>query len=180
MANKPLFIAKFNKALHDRSAFSCGFAPIDGFFKSSISRQIKDNLATVWVASASEIEKSPALGFYTLNAHSISANDAPQLTGRSQRPTIPAVYLNALAVDKSCQGQGIGTALLIHAIQKSIDISELAGCAVIILDVLDDGDCDALERRVAFYQTLGFEFVRHSEFKHRMYLSINDAKASLR
>ncbi|MCF6272817.1 MAG: GNAT family N-acetyltransferase [Rhodobacteraceae bacterium] len=180
MADQPLFIAKFEKALHDRSAFSCGFAPIDGFFKSSISQQIKDNLVTVWVASEDIANKSPAKGFYVLNVHSVTAAEAPQLAGRSNRPTVPAVYLNAVAVDQSCQGNGIGTALMIHAIQNAIDISELAGCAAIILDVLNDGDQNALNRRVAFYKKLGFDFIGNAEQEHRMFLSINDAKASLR
>ena len=74
----------------------------------------------------------------------------------------------------------MGTALLIHAIQNAIDISELAGCAAIILDVLDDGDKSALSKRVAFYKKLGFDFIRNTEQDHRMFLSIKDAKASLR
>ena len=41
-----LTIAKFDKALHDRSAFSCGFAPIDNFLKSSLSDQVKDGMVT--------------------------------------------------------------------------------------------------------------------------------------
>jgi hypothetical protein len=32
-----LTIARFDKALHDRSAFTCGFGPIDNFLKSSLS-----------------------------------------------------------------------------------------------------------------------------------------------
>jgi len=180
MAEQRLFIAKFDKALHDRSAFSCGFAPIDGFFKSSISKQIRDNLVTVWVCSEGTARKSPAKGFYALNVHSVAATEAPELAGRSNRPTVPAVYLNAVAVDQSCQGHGVGTALMIHAIQNAIDISELAGCAAIILDVLNDGDKSALSRRVAFYKNLGFDFIGSTENEHRMFLSIKDAKASLR
>lgn len=180
MANRPLNITKFDKALHDRSAFSCGFAPIDGFFKSSISQQIKDNLVTVWVASEDATSKSAVKGFYALNVHSVTSSEAPQLAGRSSRPTIPAVYLNAVAVDQSCQGQKVGTALMIHAIQKAIDISDLAGCAAIILDVLIDGDENTVHRRIAFYQNLGFHFIGDAAHEHRMFLSIKDAKAALR
>lgn len=41
-ADQPSFaIARFDKARHDRSAFSCGVAPINNFLKSSLSDQVK-------------------------------------------------------------------------------------------------------------------------------------------
>ena len=46
-----LTIAKFDKALHDRSAFSCGFSPIDSFLKSSLSDQIKAGMVAAWIAT---------------------------------------------------------------------------------------------------------------------------------
>ena len=175
----PLFIMKFNKALHVRSAFSCGFKPIDNFLKSSISDQIKNNLVTAWVAVEDSSSKSPVKGFYALNAHSISQTELPDLAGKSRKENIPAIYLNAVAVDQSCQGRGIGTALMVHAIRKSVEFSEQIGCAVIILDVLIDGDDVAFIKHVDFYQTLGFKNIEGIDYPHRMYLSIADAKLSI-
>jgi len=174
-----LFIMKFNKALHDRSAFSCGFQPIDNFLKSSISEQIKNNLVTVWVAVEDNLAKSPVKGFYALNAHTIAQTELPNLAGKSRKDNIPAIYLNAVAVDQSCQGSGVGTALMVHAIRKSLEVSERIGCAVIILDVLVDGDDNAFKRRVSFYEKLGFRFIESPEYPHRMFLSIADAMASV-
>ena len=66
-----LTIAKFEKALHDRSAFSCGFAPIDNFLKSSLSDQIKAGMVAAWIATDGD---DPAvLGFYTLGAMAVRA-----------------------------------------------------------------------------------------------------------
>ena len=174
-----LFIMKFNKALHVRSAFSCGFKPIDNFLKSSISEQIKNNLVTAWVAVEDSSSKSPVKGFYALNAHSISQAELPNLTKKITKENIPAIYLNALAVDKSYQGRGVGTALMVHAIKKSVEFSEQIGCAVIVLDVLVDGDDEVFTRRVDFYQTLGFKNIKSSDYPHRMHLSIADAKVSI-
>lgn len=64
-----LTIAKFDKALHDRSAFSCGFAPIDNFLKSSLSDQVKDGMVTAWIATADG--DSAVLGFYMLGAMAV-------------------------------------------------------------------------------------------------------------
>ena len=174
-----LFVMKFNKALHVRSAFSCGFKPIDNFLKSLISEQIKNNLVTVWVAIEDSSDKPPVKGFYALNAHSISQTELPDLGGKTIKENIPAIYLNALAVDESGQGRGIGTALMVHAIKKSVEFSKQIGCAVIILDMLVDGDDVAFARRVDFYQMLGFKNIKSPDYPYRMYLSIADAKASL-
>ena len=70
-----LTIAKFDKALHDRSAFSCGFAPIDNFLKSSLSDQVKDGMVTAWIATADG--DSAVLGFYTLGAMAVRAEVGP-------------------------------------------------------------------------------------------------------
>ena len=57
-------IGEFDKALHDLSAFSCGFLPIDNFLKSSLSGQIRMGMVTANMATADD---DPAvLGFQTL------------------------------------------------------------------------------------------------------------------
>lgn len=174
-----LFIMKFNKAQHERRAFSCGFQPIDNFLKSSISEQIKNNLVAVWVAVEDNSTFSPVKGFYALNAHTIAQAELPDLVGKSGKQNIPAIYLNAVAVDQTCQERGVGTALLVHAIKKSVEFSEEIGCAVIILDVLDDGNASAFKRRVTFYKKLGFKVIENAEHPHRMFLSIVDARTSI-
>jgi GNAT superfamily N-acetyltransferase len=49
----------------------------------------------------------------------VSPDDAPSLAKRKERRPIPAIYLPALAVDKTCQGQGVGAALLADARSSS-------------------------------------------------------------
>src|SRR6056297_3519184 len=96
-AHRPaLVIAKFNKALHDRSAFSCGFGPIDNFLKNSLSDQIKAGLVAAWIATSGD---DPAvLGFYTLGAMAVRANLGPKKWQRARVPDIPVIYLRAVAV----------------------------------------------------------------------------------
>ncbi len=85
-----LTIAKFDKALHDRSAFSCGFGPIDNFLKSSLSDQIqiKAGLVAAWVATAGD---DPAvLGFYTLGAMAVRSEVGPRQWQRAGVPSSPS------------------------------------------------------------------------------------------
>ncbi len=76
-ADRPaLTISIFDKALHDRSAFSCGFAPIDNFLKSSLSDQIRTGMVAAWIATAED--DSAVLGFYTLGALAVRSDFGPR------------------------------------------------------------------------------------------------------
>jgi GNAT superfamily N-acetyltransferase len=117
-----LIIAKFDKALHDRSAFSCGFAPIDNFLKSSLSDQVRDGMVTAWLATAEG--NRAVLGLYTLGAMAVRANLGPKAWQRARVPDIPVIYIRAVAVHESLHGKGIGTALVIDAIKRCAAIAE--------------------------------------------------------
>jgi len=169
-----LSIAKFNKALHDRSAFSCGFTPIDNFLKSSLSDQIKGGLVTAWVATSGD---DPAvLGFYTLGAMAVRAHFGPPKWQRSGVSDIPVIYIRAVAVRKDMQGRGLGTALLLDAMKRSLVITEQMGAAAIVLDVLED---QHFEQRWKFYIDLGFKPLRDSDNPRRVFIPMADVRATL-
>lgn len=168
-----LVIAKFDKALHDRSAFSCGFGPIDNFLKSSLSDQIKNGMVAAWIATA---EDDPAvLGFYTLGALAVRCNLGPGKWQRAGVPDIPVIYIRAVAVRKDMQGLGLGTALLIDAMTRCLGIADQMGAAAIVLDVLKD---DQFERRWGFYKDLGFKPLGDPDNPQRVYIPMVDVKAT--
>lgn len=169
-----LTIARFDKALHDRSAFSCGFAPIDNFLKSSLSDQIKAGMVTAWVATA-DGDRS-VLGFYTLGALAVRANLGPKTWQRARVPDVPVIYLRAVAVREDMQGKGVGTALMIDAMRRCLGIAEQMGAAAIVLDVLDD---DQFERRSRFYAELGFQPLGDPDNPHRVFIPMADVRATL-
>ena len=169
-----LTIAKFDKALHDRSAFSCGFAPIDNFLKSSLSDQIKAGMVTAWIATA---DNDPAvLGFYTLGAMAIRANLGPKKWQRAGVPDIPVIYIRAVAVREDSQGMGLGTALVIDALKRCLEIADQMGAAAIALDVLQD---DHFDRRWKFYAELGFQPLGDPDNPYRVFIPMADVRASL-
>jgi len=59
-------------------------------------------------------------------------------------------------VDETYQGRGLGRVLLADALKRAARVSEEIGLAVVILDVLDDGDAEAVEKRYRFYEAFGF------------------------
>lgn len=169
-----LTIAKFNKALHDRSAFSCGFGPIDNFLKSSLSDQIKTGMVAAWIATAGD---DPAvLGFYTLGAMAVRADLGPKKWQRAGVPDIPVIYIRAVAVREDMQGKGLGTALVVDAMRRSLQITDEVGAAAIVLDVLKD---DHFERRWSFYEELGFQPLGDPENPERVFIPMANVRATL-
>ena len=169
-----LTIARFDKALHDRSAFSCGFAPIDNFLKSSLSDQVADGMVAAWMAVNDG--DAAVLGFYTLGALAVRAALGPKKWQRARVPDIPVIYIRAVAVHADMQGKGVGTALLIDAMKRCLEISVQMGAAAIVLDVLEDAQ---FQRRWDFYEGLGFRYLGDPDNPHRVYISMADARATL-
>lgn len=174
-ADRPaLIIAKFDKALHDRSAFSCGFGPIDNFLKSSLSDHVRNGFVTAWMATT---EGDPAvLGFYTLGALVVRASLGPKAWQRAGVPDIPVIYIRAVAVRIDMQGQGLGTALVVDAMKRCLGIADQMGAAAIVLDVLEDAN---FERRRSFYADLGFQPLGDPDNPHRVFIPMADVRATL-
>jgi GNAT superfamily N-acetyltransferase len=171
MAEPRLRLRLFDKALHDRGAFSSGVEKMDRWLRESIGEQIRQNRLRVWCATDPD---GAFVGYYALAMHSVIPGEAPNLAGKRERHPIPAIYLSALAVQEAHQGKGIGGALLGDAVLRSIRISDEIGAAAIVLDVLDDAN---YARRRVFYTALGFAEIGNGD-PGRLYLSIRDAKAS--
>lgn len=171
MADLKYGIQKIDKALHDRGAFSCGVQQIDAWIKTGISDQIKANRLVVWCANDC---KGKLCGLYGLNTHAVEPKSAVALARRKERHAIPVIYLPFIAISSELQGQGLGAKLMAHAISQSLEISEKAGAAALVLDVLKD---DKYEKRMAFYKGIGF--AQLGTPLERMYLSMSTVKASL-
>lgn len=181
MPEKPYKISQFKKALHDRSAFSCGVLPIDNWVKNSITDETKSDRVRLWCGTDSS---GTLFGVYALNPHSVTVEDAGQLAtkresqalerGRPSKP-LPVLYLTCLAIDQKFQKKGLGEALMGHAIQKAVKLSEEIPVSAIVLDVHEDENFD---RRLAFYQRIGFHSFDEAN-PARMYLPMADARKSM-
>ena len=169
-----LAISKFDKALHDRSAFSCGFEPMDKFLKEALTDHIKTGYLTAFMAT--EEGRKDVIGFYTLNAFAVSPDHIETPKRPRPPPTIPATYMKVVAVREDWQRRGLGRALMVHALRQAMEISEKVGSMAIVLDVLRD---EAFERRFAFYRGLGFQLMNDPDNVDRVYVSMKDVRATL-
>src|SRR3546814_20217211 len=69
---------------------------------------------------------------------------------------IPAAYISMIGVDKQSQGQGFGGDLLVDCLKRIALAARAVGIRMILLDVLDCGDAELVERRRRLYMSYGF------------------------
>ncbi|SIQ06129.1 Acetyltransferase (GNAT) family protein [Rhizobium sp. RU33A] len=141
---------------HDRDRFSCGVDPVDNYFRKTANKLAKAGNTRVYVMTS---ETGDVIGFYALNAHSVDFAELPPRYART-RPShgaIPAAFISMIGVDQRYTGQGYGGNLLADALLRIAQASERIGIAMVILDVLDDGNPDHVARRKTLYLHYGFE-----------------------
>jgi ribosomal protein S18 acetylase RimI-like enzyme len=146
MTSSPFRVELLSDA-HDRSVFRCGEEALDRYFQTQATQDIRRRIANCFVAL--EAASGQVAAYYTLSAASIPFVDIPpEVSKRLPRyPTLPAVRIGRLAVDKRFQGRGLGATLLANALTRVIQADATA--YALVVDAKN-------ERAVAFYQRYGF------------------------
>lgn len=131
---------------HDRKRFDSGSTPLDRYLREQAAQDIRRRVAACFVAVTDE---QRIAGYYTLASASVALSDLPEATAKKlpRYPSVPAVRMGRLAVDRDFKGSGLGGSLLAEALQRSAH-SEIAAYALIV-DAKDETAAD-------FYQHHGF------------------------
>jgi GNAT superfamily N-acetyltransferase len=133
---------------HQRAEFRCGQAPLDDFLRTLVSQYEKRNLGRTYVAVRRGEKR--VYGYYTLASATLSVQDLLDDAARKlPRPPIPAILLARLAVDRDAQGQGLGHALFVDALERCLELAEKLGVHAVEVDAID-------QQARAFYQKYGF------------------------
>lgn len=132
-------------AHHQLEAFDCGTESLNHWLQR---RALINQLAGISRTSVVCQEKT-VIAYVSLAAGSIVLADVPGALRRNMPNPLPVVVLGRLAVDRNCQGRGLGRALVAHAIRQSLQAQQLIGARTLLVHALDD---DA----AAFYRRLGF------------------------
>ena len=175
----PHTISAYDPDLHDLSAFDCGHAAINAHVRHHLAAAIAHDRSAAQVLCADGDRPAPAMGLYAMNAHSVRQAASGRLGQGMTVDEIPAIYLSLVAVARAWQGRRLGTALMVHAIRRAIDIADQIGASALILDVAISGiEADDARRR-DFYLRLGFQPMHDGANPGRMYLTMQDARATL-
>lgn len=147
---------------HDRAAFSCGEPALDSYLQRQASQDIRRRVAQVFVALGDAPGK--IVGYYSLSAASFEKEELPPaLAKRLPHYPVPAAILGRLAVDRTCQGQGLGEILLLDAIRRVVRASATLMVYAVIVDTKND-------RAVAFYERYGFR--TFASIQRRLFLPL--------
>ena len=130
----------------DRSSFESGVEPLDRYFRTQVSQDIKRRVTACFVASDAN---GKIAGYYTLASASVLLADLPEVVIKKlpRYPSVPAVRMGRLAVDQAFKGKGLGAALLADALRRAAT-AEIAAYAFVV-DAKD-------ETAAAFYAHHGF------------------------
>lgn len=164
MSEKKYRIEPLN-AHHERNDFECGSEPLNRYFKTQASQDVRKRVAACFVAI--DLETNTIAGYYTLSSTSISVNDLPETLSRKlpRYPMIPAVLMGRLAVANNKRGLGLGSVLLANALKRAAD-AEIAAYALVV----DSKDQSA----TAFYEHQGF--IRLGESELKLFLPLGSIK----
>ena len=148
----------------DRKSFDCGAEALNEYFRTRVSQDVRRRVSLCYVAI--EEATNRVAGYYTLAACGIALGDLPEaITKRLPRyPTVPAIRIGRLAIDRDFQGRKLGGVLVFDTIDRTCK-SGIAAFAVVV-DAKDD-------RAVAFYEHHGFQ--RLDEMKRTLFLPIGEA-----
>lgn len=122
-------------AAHDVSEFSCGKPTLDHWLKTrALSNQQKGFTAVLVVHEAGRV-----VGYYGLAPTAVVPSVLPRSIRTGQPPDpVPCLLLGQLATDTGWAGQGIGTGLVKHALQRCVQAAALVGGRALMVNAIDD------------------------------------------
>lgn len=131
-------------AHHDLSGFSCGKPALDHWLRThALSNQQKGFTAILVVHDGGQV-----VGYYGLAPTAVIPFILPRSIRTGQPPDpVPCLLLGQLATDINRAGQGIGTGLLAHALQRCVQAAGLIGGRALMVNAVDEGAAEFWKRR---------------------------------
>jgi GNAT superfamily N-acetyltransferase len=152
---------------HQLAQFSSGSDSLDVWLQRHARHAQAMRTARTFVWHA---EDERVVAYFSLAAHLVVRAELPRKVARGAPEAIPAVLLARLALDRSLHGQGLGGELLLDALSRAVQASEVAAARLVVVDAID-------EAAVAFYEHHGFTAVPGN--RQRLVQKISDIAAAL-
>jgi GNAT superfamily N-acetyltransferase len=120
---------------HDFLEFDCGKEPLNTF----LARHALANQANGSARTFVGLDGNRVIGYYSLAVGSVIHDEAPErmAKGLAKHP-IPILLMARFAVDRSCQGQGIGRGLFKDALKRCLSVSREAGVRALMTHAKDE------------------------------------------
>ena len=130
----PLSAPEPLSAAHDVSGFSCGNPALDHWLQARVlSNQEKGFTAVLVVHDAGRV-----VGYYGLAPTAVTPSILPRSIRTGQTPDpVPCLLLGQLATDTRWAGQGMGTGLVKHALERCVKAAALIGGRALMVNAVD-------------------------------------------
>jgi len=152
---------------HDPAGFECGNASLTDWLKTH-ARLAKGQGTRTYVL----IDQAAATvaGYFAIAPHLVAREDVPRGLGGGAPRHVPAILLAKLALDRRLQGHGLGSELLVRALETILEAARIAGGKLVVVDAID-------ERAVRFYEHHDFE--RSSLEPSRLFMKLSTVAKAL-
>jgi GNAT superfamily N-acetyltransferase len=136
---------------HVVAGFDCGPAAQSEWLVRHALQAHQSGTSRVYVVSEETDEGQRVVGYYAVAAGSVAPATAPQrLAQGAGRYNQPVVILTRLGVDLSCQGMGLGKALVVDALRRVASASEVIGVRALLIHCQNDAARDFYLRLAKF------------------------------
>ena len=133
--------------VHELSGFDCGEPMLNDWLKRrAFANQVSGASRTFVVAN----EHNQVLGYYALAAGAVAHVEAASAVRRNMPDPIPVMVLGRLAIDHSCQGRQLGSALLKDALLRTMNVADNVGIRALLVHAINDA-------AKQFYMRCGFQ-----------------------
>jgi GNAT superfamily N-acetyltransferase len=152
---------------HDLAQLNCGRDELDRWLLHEALRAQAAGTAhtTVWTKPGDPI----VVAFYAIAPTQFMRTDLPLRSLSAGYSTIPGYLLARLALSQALHGQGLGTQVLLDALERIVAAAANAGGRLIAVDALDDA-------AHSFYRHHNFQPIQGSR---RLVMKIATARAAL-
>lgn len=119
---------------HRVTGFDCGSPAQSDWLVRHALQAHQAGTSRVYVVTRDGDSDQAVVGYYALAAGSVAPAAAPQrLAQGAGRHDQPVVILTRLGVDLSCQGAGLGRALLVDSLRRVASASEVIGVRALLI-----------------------------------------------
>lgn len=152
---------------HDLAQLDCGHDQLDQWLLDEALRAQAAGIAhtTVWTRPDDFV----VVAFHAIAPTQFMRTDLPSRSLSAGYSTIPGYLIARLALTQALHGQGLGTQLLLDALERIVAAAMNAGGRLIAVDAIDD----AAHR---FYRRHDFQPIQDSR---RLVMKIATARAAL-
>ncbi len=131
---------------HDLSSFDSGTPVLDDWLRRRALPNQESGASRTYVICAG----NRVVGYYALAAGAVAQTEATGRTRRNMPDPVPVMVVGRLAIDSSCQGRGLGRALLRDAVLRTMQAADIAGIRALLVHAI-------FEDAKQFYERCGFQ-----------------------